>query len=319
MRGSGEDHQTRSFPAFSGTIGFFKDCLRSKELRDNYLLKFKQLRKDVQEADIVWVRGPSFIPILAAGFFLGIKDKKKIHIHICANRVTWSFLLKHFSVVNLFRYFYGVFLVAYYHYMQRSGSKFYYTGSHVKSNFHINTGDYLVDFVPDYITKKPLESFSEHRAISLGRLNKLADNDEFIRFSSLFGREISVFGPGDFPARFEDQKCISYEGSLAPSDVLPTVDRYSIVVCISNEYYEGFPRVIAEAVQLRKILVVNKSSVFFEDVKHYPKLIISEEISTSDGFNEKLSTLVGASETELDKYLAILHSRSKVKLFSESL
>lgn len=196
-----------------------------------------------------------------------------MRIHICANRLTFTFLKQNFTVSNLLKFLNGKVTTLLLKVAERKGAKFYHTGNQVKRAFHIKKSIYLIDYIPKYF------EFTESRKgfVFLGRTSKIKGNAELSRFVSLIPTELNLYGPGEsskIPAG------ISYRGVVAPELVAKEISQYAVLVCITHEYYEGFPRVLAEAISQNMWVVVNQSCTFFQDIKDYPYLIISEGIKS---------------------------------------
>ena len=195
-------------------------------------------------------------------------------IHLCANRLTASFLFQNFNLINIGRFFWGLLLRQIFRLAERKGARFFHTGEHVKNNFKIKNSTYLIDFVPHMLNSV----YRRQGFVFLGRTSKLNKNEELRRLASILPNKIDVYGPGSSQHNVD---WVSYNGILSPSKVPVTISKYSALVCITEEYYEGFPRVIAEAISQNMWIIVNRDSTFYKDVREYPYLIVSNDIESS--------------------------------------
>ena len=170
--------------AVSQHLGFYQTSIKSFAFLKGLLLSstFRRKVKDVQQQldlvadsyDYLWVRGPGIIPL-----YHGLKvatrprfaDKQKLILHLCANRLTMDFLLKHFSLGHCAKFLSGKIA----HYLVKRirpfVHHFLYTGSQVKRNFTLpDSAQYLIDTVVYEQTAKA----KTKNIIFLGRIEKLA-------------------------------------------------------------------------------------------------------------------------------------------------
>ena len=193
---------------------------------------------------------------------------------MCANRLTFPMLLRDFSVENFLRWVYGLFLKIFLLTLRKTNVQFYHTGSQVAHAFSLpRSSRYLID-VNLTDAKYQKQSVSQHRnnykrIAFFGRLNKLQiAHLEMVK--SLYPEStVHLFGPVEPHFQHEG---VSYNGFISPADVLHKMQEYDAVLATSDEYYEGFPRTIAQAILLELPLIVNTSAVFYKDVAWYSYL-----------------------------------------------
>ncbi|MGB6141274.1 MAG: hypothetical protein WBG55_13210 [Pseudoalteromonas rhizosphaerae] len=275
MRGAGDSEQENqkiiSLPESKNTLSMIKGLLFSNSHREDFGRVQKVIRQEKNQSSLIWLRAPSLIPLLLSTCWKK-KYAEKMYIHICANRLTWAFLKRNFTVANLFKFLNGKLTTLILKKAERSGAKFFHTGNQVQEAFNIKESTYLIDYLPKhYPYNKQREGF-----VFLGRTSKIQGNAELSRFVKCIPGELNLYGPGESNAI---PNGISYQGIVAPELVAKEISQYAVLVCITHEYYEGFPRVLAEAISQDMWVVVNRSCTFFADIKYYPYLIISEDIA----------------------------------------
>ncbi|MFA0314578.1 hypothetical protein [Vibrio cyclitrophicus] len=308
MRGSKTSNGYLSMPDTNSTFELISKTFTNSAFRAELRNSVKKVSSELDTADIIWIRGPSLVPFILSRFWKK-KYREKSFVHICANRFTFNHLKYDFNFKNLIRYGYGCALTGLIQFLQKKGVTFFYTGSQVADNFKINNGNYLIDFVSGGVDLNLELNVNSLSFISLGRLSKLANNSEFNRFVSMANSNVDIYGPGDSSIKIDG---VSNLGTVLPSEISSILDGYNVVICITNEYYEGFPRVIAEAVCKGLWVVVTKESVFLKDIIDYPKLIISEDIISEDGLHEKIGRKIDINKME--SFVELLQKRSEVDL-----
>ncbi|MCC5855538.1 MAG: hypothetical protein JJU10_07680 [Idiomarina sp.] len=278
MRGTKKSQAVLSLPDSASTLGLIKKIITSRASFMEVKGIFSQSIEMALKSDLIWVRGPGLLPIIFSSCFRPKVSKKSI-IHLCANRLTFHYLVGNFSVGNLLRFLYGLTLILLMKYLALTGARFCYTGSQVKHNFRLpDSSSYIIDFLPKFSHPPVVVNSgtnSEIKCIALGRLSKFNNNSELQRFIEVSGAVIDIYGPGD-SSTFNHGGGLQYCGAVKPSNVADVMDTYAALACISLEYYEGFPRVIAEAINAGKWVIVSMHSTFFKDVQQYPRLIVSE-------------------------------------------
>lgn len=224
----------------------------------DYIDHYRKITKIIDNADVIWLRLPSqwsFLFLLLFAF--RIRRKKKV-IHLCANRLTASFLLKKPSFLNLIRYFYGLLLSIYLRVFVKK-CKFYYTGNHVKKNFFLRNGEYLVDQRLDSSLKK--NGSGTVRYCYFGRLDKLGDQ-VLLDYLNAKGIVLDCYGNGTKL----DTDLLRYRGFVASDIVASIMAGYSHYIHAGAEYYEGFPRTLFIAQSLGLECIVSRNSTFLEDI-----------------------------------------------------
>ena len=277
MRGASQYSEVSdvvSLPSSSSTFDFLKKFLIDSKFRSESREVIARVLRLRESADALWVRGPALIPLLLSGIWMK-KYALKSRVHICANRLTIAYAFRAPSVINFLRLFYGFLLVGILRLASRRGAQFYYTGTHVRKAFGLTNAKFLIDFVP----RKAVKVKPRAGGVYLGRLDKISDNSEFKSIAMRANAPLDVYGPGELK---DDLDCYSLKGVVNPLDVQDVLSSYIYLVCITNAYYEGFPRVLAEAIDQEMCVVVNRDASFIGDLIGYPKLIFSDE------FNEPL-------------------------------
>lgn len=277
MRGAGDsvqgDQKVISLPESKNTLSMIKNLLFSKSQRDDFFRVKHTIKKEKSESSLIWLRAPSLIPLLLSACWKK-KYAQKMYIHICANRLTFGYLKANFTIANLLKFFNGKATTLILKSAERKGAKFFHTGEQVKQAFKIANSTYLIDYLPKYF------EFDCRREgfVFLGRTSKIKGNAELARFVNLIPSGLHLYGPGESSSILKE---INYQGVVAPELVAEEISKYVALVCITHEYYEGFPRVLAEAISQDMWVVVNQSCTFFEDIKDYPYLIRSEDIKSA--------------------------------------
>ncbi|MBU2917751.1 hypothetical protein KO505_07215 [Psychrosphaera sp. F3M07] len=306
MRGNEPDKDgVINLPSSKGTIDYLKNYLFNRNYRSAAKTKANKIRTDISNADLVWVRAPSLVPMLIAQIWKK-EVQNKLNVHICANRMTWSYLKEVPSLINVVRFIYGAILKVCFKRLESKGVKFYFTGKQVGDNFGIKNGTYLID----YLTGSLIESEFNFEMIALGRTTKFANNKEMFRFAQAIGSPIDIYGPGEALNK-NFSGIYNTKGVVPPSKIQAVLSNYNTLICISFEYYEGFPRVIAEAIQQNLWVVVTKKCVFFNDIKDYPKIIISESIINEQDYLSTINQVV--NNKRLDQFKALICARSLLK------
>lgn len=306
MRGGGDEDNVISFPESSSTVDTIKKFFFNSEFRADFRKKKKLTINAIKEANVVWVRAPSLVPLWLSSFWKS-DVRHKLVIHVCANRFTLDRLVKSVSLNNVGRFFYGLVLKFVFFILSRKGVKFFNTGTHVANNFSIKNSDNLIDFI---VNEDALQNSGNGRGlVCLGRMSKINDNTELRRFLSVINENIDVYGPGEF----SDRAPFINKGVVDSKSVIYELSKYETLVCITEEYYEGFPRVIAEAVTLGMYVVISKKSTFVADMFDYPKLIFSEDVLCKNDFNTKL--IEGAACRQgIDDFIRKIKTQSVAKL-----
>jgi hypothetical protein len=223
-----------------------------------YLVNYFEIKRTISEADMIWLRMPSQWTVLFSLIFgLQIRRKKKV-IHLCANRLTFSFLRRNLTVKNFLRFVYGIWMVIYLK-LFWGDCTYYYTGCHVKRNFYLRRGDYLID--QRHNTSMKREDIITNKYCYFGRLDKLKD-DALLDYLRLSGIELHCYGSGS-KLNVEN---LHYFGFVAAADVAKTMADYSHYIHAGAEYYEGFPRTLFIAQSLGLECIVSKKSTFFNDI-----------------------------------------------------
>ncbi|MDU0114550.1 hypothetical protein RT723_16445 [Psychrosphaera aquimarina] len=294
-----------NLPPSQGTIDYLKNYFFNRNYRIDAKTKAQKIRTDIINADLVWVRAPSLVPMLIAQIWKK-EVQNKLNVHICANRMTWRYLKEVPTFKNLARLIYGVILKLCFKRLESKGVKFYFTGNQVKDNFGLKNGTYLID----YLTGPLKESDFNFEMIALGRTTKFVNNKEMLRFAQAVGSPIDIFGPGEILSK-KFSESYNTKGIVSPSEIQAILSNYNTLICISFEYYEGFPRVIAEAIQQNLWVVVTKKCVFYNDIKDYPKLIISESIYNKQDYLNIIES--GINSKKLEQFKALIRARSLLK------
>jgi hypothetical protein len=223
-----------------------------------YFVHYLRIKSLISEADIIWLRFPSqWTFLFSLVFAVQIRRKKKV-IHLCANRLTLDFLKRNLTIKNFLRYVYGICLAVYLRLIMKQ-STYYYTGNHVKRNFFLRSGDYLIDQRYDPSLKR--EDTVIKKYCYFGRLDKLKD-DSLLDYLSDHGIELHCYGSGDEL----NVDSLRYYGFVASDEVASTMAGYSHYIHAGAEYYEGFPRTLFIAQSLGLECIVSRKSTFFDDL-----------------------------------------------------
>ena len=304
MRGTKDlqvDANTRVFslPSAKNTLSMLSGLFLDANFRKEFFSVRKVIRQQKESASKIWLRAPSLIPLLLSGCWRK-EYAQKMHIHICANRLTFSFFKKQKNVVNFIKFLNGKATTFILKQAEKKGATFYHTGSQVQEAFGIKESKYLIDYLP----KKYDFDDKRQGLVFLGRTSKLKGNAELTRFVNVTSNNISLYGPGDTS---ELPECVNYKGVVSPELVAEEISQYEALVCITNEYYEGFPRVLAEAISQEMWVVVNESCTFYNDLVNYPYLITSEDVKE----NEDLEALLSSrDETISNNFTQLIEKRS---------
>lgn len=278
MRGAiSSDSHLGFYDSSTKTLAFLKGMIFSPAFRRNVRNVQWYLDKQIKCHDQVWIRGPGIIP-LYHGFKTvmkhGVAKKNKIvMVHLCANRLNFSYLIGHVTSRNIFRFISGLVALYFVKKITPFTNNFFYTGSHVKQNFYLpEDSRYIID---TDVEEQGAQARSK-KIVFLGRIEKLANfNHELFELKK---RGVLVEAFGSDSVMVADD-CVRKGGYIAPSAVLTALSEYKICLCWSNEYYEGFPRVILEALAVGCIVLVNKGAVFENDVKHLSGVYLISELS----------------------------------------
>lgn len=277
MRGAiSSDSHLGFYDSSTKTLGFLKGMIFSPAFRRKVRNVQQYLDKQIELHDQVWIRGPGIIP-LYHGVKTVIKDEvakknKVVMVHLCANRLNLAYLLGHFTLSNLSKFVSGLIALYFVKKIIPLTNQFFFTGSHVKHNFNLpDDSKYLID---TDIKDQGAQARSKN-VIFLGRIEKLTNFTHELFELKKRGVFVEAFG-SDFS--MVPDGCVRKGGYIAPSDVLTTLAQYKICLCWSTEYYEGFPRVILEALASGCIVLVNKGAVFENDVKHLSGINVMDEL-----------------------------------------
>lgn len=221
----------------------------------------KKIINLVKQSEKIWFRLPSPKVLLVFILAKNHLKHKSVYIHFCANRMTYIYLKSNFSTTNLFRFIYGIFVKLYFR--NKKDFIYYYTGSHVKNNFNLSKDS---KFIIDQVTLK-LSQVKGSGNCYFGRFFKLND-PSFLNFLNNNKISVDCYGSGVFP----ESKNLINKGLLPSEKVMLTLNQYEGIIFPGHEYFEGFPRVLYQAIILKKKIYMHSASNFIDDIMWYEGL-----------------------------------------------
>ena len=227
----------------------------------------KKIINLVKQSEKIWFRLPSPKVLLVFMLAKNHLKHKSVHIHFCANRMTYKYLKSNFSGPNLFRFIYGKFVKTYF--KNKNNFNYYYTGSHVKNNFNLSKDS---KYIVDQVTLE-LSQVNGYGNCYFGRFFKLKD-PSFLSFLNKNKISVDCYGSGVFP----ESKNLINKGLLSSEKVMLTLNKYEGIVFPGHEYFEGFPRVLYQAIILKKKIYIDSSSTFVDDIVWYDRLNFYDKI-----------------------------------------
>ena len=269
-----------SFPAYKST----KDFALKSLLKKGYLKSYQNAADEVisnHKGAYFWIRTPSIGSIVFG--IQALKAGEKVLHHMCADASnTWRD-----NKYSLPEKVFGFLLSRYIRF------KLSQICSH-KNTINLCTGDSLEKFSKKYapnstyqfvdlMVKKPSENYLSTPAsntlklLFIGRVVEDKGIYDLIKsLSELQGKvELTVIGDGPDLAsakqlsnKLDVASSVFFKGQLPHSQLPQYLEATNLVVVPSNNYYEGFPRVIMEAWAYKKPVIVSDVGGVKAFVKH---------------------------------------------------
>ena len=245
-----------------------------------------ELNNILLKSSTIWFRLPSPKVFLILVLNISKLKGKKVYIHMCANRLTFSFLKQNFNFKNSIIFLYGK-LVEFY--LRRiTNVNYFHTGTHVAENFNITSKSL---FIIDQCLKK-LSEIPGSGCCYFGRQFKLLDNDllKFLKVNNIY---LDSYGGG---YKLEEYN-IQSKGLVDSNKVPLLMNNYKTVILPGFEYFEGFPRILFTAITLNKHILIHSKSNFINDIKFYEKLSFYDKPNESIGQSEFNNDFLKYNET----------------------
>ena len=252
-----------------------KKILFDKNYREQLLLTFDNLKVYLKNCDKVWIRLPSGLSFICMIILQRELKKRKVAIHICAQRLTLRRLLERGTLNYFMRWLLGLIITIYLFIFWRNSADFYYTGNHVRRAFFLPwRSQYLIDAILERSNTKKHLNGEILKVAYFGRCEKISPKS-FALFKERFPEAVlSLYGP---KPPLHPELNLHYVGYVSPDNVVDEMRAFDAIFACSDEYYEGFPRTVAQAICSGKSIILNRDACFFEDVKSYDRLILIDD------------------------------------------
>jgi hypothetical protein len=240
-----------------------------------------ELSKILLKSSTIWFRLPSPKVFLILVLNIRKLKGKKVYIHMCANRLTFSFLKQNFNFKNSIIFLYGK--VVQFYLRRITNVNYFHTGTQVAKNFNITlNSQFIIDQCLEKMPKIPGSGWCY-----FGRQFKLLD-DDLLKFLKINKIHLDSYGGGQ---ELEDNH-IESKGLVDSNKVPLLMNNYKTVILPGFEYFEGFPRILFTAITLNKHILIHSKSNFINDIKFYEKLSFydkpNESIDQSEFNNDFL-------------------------------